>query len=101
MIQFIAALVMGLNAIRIGCDFPMWMQVRPGVTFIHIIPILLQIVSKKQDSPIVFLIITITSITIPQYSCIAYMVSFLVLFSDFYYKVRSYKMLKADTVCLS
>jgi len=46
MIQFIAALVMGLNAIRIGCDFPMWMQ----------------------------------------YSCIAYMVSFLVLFSDFYYK---------------
>ena len=101
MIQFIAALVMGLNAIRIGCDFPMWMQVRPGVTFVHIIPILLQIVSKKQDSPIVFLIITITSITIPQYSCIAYMVSFLVLFSDFYYKVRSYKMLKVDTVCLS
>merc|ERR1719273_1198741 len=46
MIQFVAALVMGLNAIRIGCDFPMWMQ----------------------------------------YSCIAYMVSFLVLFSDFYYK---------------
>ena len=27
MIQFVAALVMGLNAIRIGCDFPMWMQV--------------------------------------------------------------------------
>jgi len=46
MVQFVAALVMGLNAIRIGCDFPMWMQ----------------------------------------YSCIAYMVSFLVLFSDFYYK---------------
>ena len=49
----------------------------------------------------VFLIITITSITVPQYSCIAYMVSFLVLFSDFYYKVRSYKMLKVNTVCLS
>ena len=27
MVQFVAALVMGLNAIRIGCDFPMWMQV--------------------------------------------------------------------------
>ena len=48
MVQFIAALVMGINAIRIGCDFPMWMQ----------------------------------------YSCCAYMLSFLVLFSDFYIKVR-------------
>ena len=47
MLQFIAALVMGINAIRIGCDFPMWMQ----------------------------------------YSCCAYMLSFLVLFSDFYIKV--------------
>ena len=47
MVQFIAALVMGINAIRIGCDFPMWMQ----------------------------------------YSCCAYMLSFLVLFSDFYIKV--------------
>ena len=54
MLQFIAALVMGINAIKIGCDFPMWMQ----------------------------------------YSCCAYMLSFLVLFSDFYIKVmrklRSY-----------
>jgi hypothetical protein len=47
MVQFVAALVMGINAIRIGCDFPMWMQ----------------------------------------YTCCLYMVSFLVLFSDFYYKV--------------
>lgn len=46
MVQFVAALVMGINAIRIGCDFPMWMQ----------------------------------------YTCCLYMVSFLVLFSDFYYK---------------
>jgi len=46
MLQFIAALVMGINAIIIGCDFPMWMQ----------------------------------------YSCCAYMLSFLVLFSDFYIK---------------
>ena len=49
MMQFIAALVMGINAIRIGCDFPMWMQ----------------------------------------YTACAYMMSFLVLFSDFYYKVLS------------
>ena len=49
MMQFIAALVMGVNAIRIGCDFPMWMQ----------------------------------------YTACAYMMSFLVLFSDFYYKVLS------------
>ena len=47
MLQFVTALVMGINAIRIGCDFPMWMQ----------------------------------------YACNAYMVSFLVLFSNFYYKV--------------
>ena len=47
MLQFIAALVMGINAIKIGCDFPMWMQ----------------------------------------YTCCAYMLSFLVLFSDFYIKV--------------
>lgn len=46
MLQFVAALIMGVNAIRIGCDFPMWMQ----------------------------------------YSCCAYMLSFLLLFSDFYYK---------------
>lgn len=46
MLQFIAALVMGINAIKIGCDFPMWMQ----------------------------------------YTCCAYMLSFLVLFSDFYIK---------------
>lgn len=46
MLQFIAALVMGINAIKIGCDFPMWMQ----------------------------------------YSCCAYMLSFLVLFSNFYIK---------------
>ena len=26
MLQFFFALVMTLNAIRIGCDFPMWMQ---------------------------------------------------------------------------
>lgn len=38
---------MGINAIKIGCDFPMWMQ----------------------------------------YTCCAYMLSFLVLFSDFYIKV--------------
>ena len=50
MMQFIAALVMGVNAIRIGCDFPMWMQ----------------------------------------YTACAYMMSFLVLFSDFYYKVTSH-----------
>ena len=26
MLQFFFAMVMTLNAIRIGCDFPMWMQ---------------------------------------------------------------------------
>jgi elongation of very long chain fatty acids protein 4 len=41
MAQFVFALVMGVNAIVIGCDFPMWMQ----------------------------------------YAMVAYMVSFLVLFS--------------------
>lgn len=46
MVQFVAALVMGSNAIRIGCDFPMWMQ----------------------------------------YCLVGYMVSFLVLFSNFYCK---------------
>ncbi len=44
--QFVAAIVMGLNGIRLGCDFPMWMQ----------------------------------------YAMIAYMVSFLVLFGDFFAK---------------
>ncbi len=43
MVQFVAAIVMGVNAIIVGCDFPMWMQ----------------------------------------YSMIAYMVSFLVLFTNF------------------
>jgi hypothetical protein len=28
MLQFVAALIMGVNAIRVGCDFPMWMQVK-------------------------------------------------------------------------
>ncbi|XP_040576929.1 very long chain fatty acid elongase 4 isoform X2 [Lepeophtheirus salmonis] len=46
MVQFVFALVMGINAIRIGCAFPLWMQ----------------------------------------YAMVVYMVSFLVLFSDFYYK---------------
>ena len=45
MAQFVFALIMGLNAIRVGCDFPMWMQ----------------------------------------YSANAYMVSFIVLFSRYYY----------------
>ena len=54
MLQFIAALVMGINAIKIGCDFPMWMQ----------------------------------------YTCCAYMLSFLVLFSDFYIKVINYIIIK-------
>ena len=53
MLQFIAALVMGINAIKIGCDFPMWMQ----------------------------------------YSCCAYMLSFLVLFSNFYIKVSCFKLI--------
>ncbi|QQP56340.1 Elongation of very long chain fatty acids protein [Caligus rogercresseyi] len=46
MAQFIFALVMGVNAIVIGCDFPLWMQ----------------------------------------YAMVFYMVTFLILFSDFYYK---------------
>ena len=45
MAQFVFALIMGVNAILIGCDFPMWMQ----------------------------------------YSMVLYMVSFLVLFSRFFY----------------
>ena len=44
MCQFVVALVMGLNGLRVGCDFPLWMQ----------------------------------------HALIAYMVSFLVLFSNFY-----------------
>ena len=55
MLQFIAALVMGINAIIIGCDFPMWMQ----------------------------------------YSCCAYMLSFLVLFSDFYVKVKNIEVVNS------
>lgn len=58
MLQFVAALVMGVNAIRIGCDFPMWMQ----------------------------------------YSCCAYMLSFLVLFSDFYIKAYLRKDKKENGV---
>lgn len=58
MLQFIAALVMGINAIQIGCDFPMWMQ----------------------------------------YTCCAYMLSFLVLFSDFYIKVRNTFMVKLQII---
>ena len=49
MCQFVAALVMGLNGLRVGCDFPLWMQ----------------------------------------HALIAYMVSFLVLFSNFYAKAYS------------
>jgi elongation of very long chain fatty acids protein 4 len=45
MAQFVFALIMGVNAIFIGCDFPMWMQ----------------------------------------YSMVLYMVSFLVLFSRYFY----------------
>lgn len=26
MLQFLFALIMGINALRVGCDFPMWMQ---------------------------------------------------------------------------
>lgn len=44
MVQFISAIGMGLNAIRVKCNFPLWMQ----------------------------------------YAMIVYMISFLVLFSDFY-----------------
>jgi len=60
MVQFVAALVMGCNAIRIGCDFPMWMQ----------------------------------------YTLVAYMVSFLVLFSNFYYKayITDRELRKANEV---
>lgn len=46
MAQFVFALVMGINAIRVGCDFPLWMQ----------------------------------------YSANAYMLSFLVLFSRYFYQ---------------
>ena len=45
MLQFFFAMVMTINAIRIGCDFPMWMQ----------------------------------------YTLVAYMVSFLFLFSKYFY----------------
>lgn len=44
LVQFVIALVMGVNAIRIGCDFPLWMH----------------------------------------YALVLYMVSFLVLFGNFY-----------------
>merc|ERR1719397_2377271 len=60
MVQFVAALVMGINAIRIGCDFPMWMQ----------------------------------------YSCCAYMISFLFLFSNFYYKAYMANRAKVRTAKL-
>lgn len=56
MVQFVAALVMGCNAIRIGCDFPMWMQ----------------------------------------YMLVIYMASFLLLFSDFYYKAYINQRSRAD-----
>ncbi len=45
MCQFVFALIMGLQALHVGCDFPMWMQ----------------------------------------YSANAYMISFIVLFSRYYY----------------
>ena len=74
MIQFVAALVMGLNAIRIGCDFPMWMQVKSCQSLVC---------SKRSFCGLW----CANTNPFAQYSCIAYMVSFLVLFSDFYYKV--------------
>ena len=45
MLQFMFALIMGVNAIYVGCDFPLWMQ----------------------------------------YSMVMYMVSFLILFSRYFY----------------
>lgn len=48
-LQFVAAIVMGVNAIRVGCDFPLWMQ----------------------------------------YAMIAYMVTFLLLFRNFYVSAYS------------
>ena len=52
MLQFFFAMVMTINAIHIGCDFPMWMQ----------------------------------------YTLVAYMVSFLILFGKFF--VKEYKSSK-------
>ena len=46
MVQFVLAIIMGLNALRVSCDFPLWMQ----------------------------------------YAMILYMISFLMLFSNFYKK---------------
>ena len=46
MAQFLFALIMGLNALKVGCNFPLWMQ----------------------------------------YAMNAYMVSFLILFSKFFYR---------------
>jgi elongation of very long chain fatty acids protein 4 len=53
MVQFVLAIVMGLNALRVRCDFPLWMQ----------------------------------------YAMILYMISFLVLFSNFY--IRTYNSVKS------
>jgi len=55
MAQFVFALIMGINGIRIGCDFPLWMQ----------------------------------------YSANVYMVSFLVLFSSYFYKEYCSSMAKS------
>ncbi len=54
MLQFVAAIVMGVNGIRVGCDFPKWMQ----------------------------------------YAMVAYMISFLFLFGNFY--VKSYNNSKGN-----
>nr|WDS84445.1 elongation of very long chain fatty acids protein 4 [Apocyclops royi] len=58
MAQFVFALIMGINAIIIGCSFPMWMQ----------------------------------------YAMVLYMMSFLVLFSKFFYKEYIAKSKKSGTV---
>lgn len=59
MAQFVFALVMGVNAIIIGCDFPMWMQ----------------------------------------YAMVLYMVSFLVLFSRFFYAEYLHRNKKKKKEC--
>jgi len=59
-VQFSTALIMGINGIRSGCDFPLWMQ----------------------------------------YALVMYMMSFIVLFGNFYVKAYIEKVTTPDSYLL-
>lgn len=60
-IQFTTAMIMGINGIKSGCDFPLWMQ----------------------------------------YVLVIYMISFIVLFGNFYAKAYIEKVCGANRSCVN